>query len=153
MNDVIATLLVQIVATCFLIKRCRSSREISGTSISPQETYLILFYLIMVVKLWRTADKSIVITSDKGGCKCFARVRLSVCLLGRLLKNVRGFGCCVSTDVETWTNWIEPDPDHSPDAGTALLSPISYRLRNFSALRMLPASSIRKQKQRLIEFG
>ena len=51
MNDVIATLLVQIVATFFLIKRCRSSREITGTSISPQETYLILFYLIMVVKL------------------------------------------------------------------------------------------------------
>ena len=26
-----------------------------------------------------------------------------------------------------------PDPDHSPDAGTGLLSPISYRLRNFAA--------------------
>ena len=40
--------------------------------------------------------------------------------------------CCVSTDVGTF----EPDPDHSPDAGTGLLSPISY-LRNFAAL---PAS-------------
>ena len=29
---------------------------------------------------------------------------------------------------------FEPDPDHSPDAGTGLLSPISYRLRNFAAL-------------------
>jgi len=50
--------------------------------------------------------------------------------------------CCVSTDVGTWTNWLtfEPDPDHSPDAGTGLLSPISYRLRNFAALRRLPAS-------------
>ena len=27
------------------------------------------------------------ITFDKGGGKCFARVRLSVCLLARLLKN------------------------------------------------------------------
>ena len=44
--------------------------------------------------------------------------------------------CCMSTDVGTWTNWLtfEPDPDHSPDAGSGLLSPISYRLRNFAAL-------------------
>jgi len=28
--------------------------------------------------------------------------------------------CCVSTDVGTWTNCLtfEPDPDHSPGAGT-----------------------------------
>jgi len=38
---------------------------------------------------------------------------------------------CVSTDVGTWTNWLtfEPDPDYSPDAGTGLLSPISYVLQ------------------------
>jgi len=50
--------------------------------------------------------------------------------------------CCVSTDVETGTNWLtfEPDPDHSPDAGTGLLSVISYRLRNFAALPRLPTS-------------
>ena len=53
--------------------------------------------------------------------------------------------CCMSTDVGTWTNLLtfEPDPDHSPDAGTKLLSPISYtayRLRNFAALPRLPAS-------------
>jgi len=37
--------------------------------------------------------------------------------------------CCVSTDVGTWTDWLtfEPDPDYSPDAGTGLLSPISYK--------------------------
>ena len=37
--------------------------------------------------------------------------------------------CCVSTDVGTWTNWLtfESDPDYSPDAGTGLLSPISYK--------------------------
>ena len=38
---------------------------------------------------------------------------------------------CVSTGVETWTNLstFEPDPDHSPDPGTGLLSPISYALQ------------------------
>ena len=47
--------------------------------------------------------------------------------------------CCVSTDVGTWTNWLtfETDPDYSPDAGTGLLSPISYTLRNFAALPSL----------------
>jgi len=30
--------------------------------------------------------------------------------------------CCLSTDVRTWKNCLifEPDPDHSPDAGTRL---------------------------------
>jgi len=46
--------------------------------------------------------------------------------------------CCVSTDVGTWTNLLtfEPDPDYSPDAGTGLLSPISYKrcyTRNFTS--------------------
>jgi len=37
----------------------------------------------------------------------------------------------MSTDVGTWKNGLtfEPDPDHSPDAGTGLLSPISYALQ------------------------
>jgi len=37
--------------------------------------------------------------------------------------------CCVLTVVGTWTNWLnfEPDPDYSPDTGTWLLSPISYK--------------------------
>jgi len=45
--------------------------------------------------------------------------------------------CCVSTDVGTWTNWLtfEPDPDYSPDAGTGLLSPISYVLQSGILLR------------------
>jgi len=36
--------------------------------------------------------------------------------------------CCVSTAVGTGTNWLtfEPGPDYSPDAGTGLLSPLSY---------------------------
>jgi len=37
--------------------------------------------------------------------------------------------CCMSTDVWTRMNWLtfEPDPNYSPDAGTGLLSPISYK--------------------------
>jgi len=44
---------------------------------------------------------------------------------------------CVSTDVGTWTNWstFEPDPDHSPDAVTGLLSPIAYALQRLILLR------------------
>jgi len=39
--------------------------------------------------------------------------------------------CCVSTDVETWTNRLtfEPDPDYSQDARTGRLSPLSYKPR------------------------
>ena len=74
----------------------------------------------------------------------FARVCLSVCRLAKLLKNA----CmdldesCVSTDVRTWTNGLtfKPDLDHSLDARTGLLSPISYRLRSFAALPRLPVS-------------
>jgi len=45
--------------------------------------------------------------------------------------------CCVSTDVGTWTNWLtlEPNLDYSPDAGTGLLSPISYALQRGILLR------------------
>jgi len=37
--------------------------------------------------------------------------------------------CYVSTDVGTWTNLLtfEPDRDYIPDAGTGLLSAISYK--------------------------
>jgi len=44
---------------------------------------------------------------------------------------------CVSTDVGTWTNWLtfELDPDHSPVAGTGLLSPIAYALQRGILLR------------------
>ena len=89
----------------------------------------------------------ILFTSDKEGGICFrphARVRLSVCLsiglcarLGLLRNACMDLDkCWLSTDVRTWTNWLtfEPDPDYSPDAGTGLLPPISYRLWNFAAL-------------------
>ena len=58
------------------------------------------------------------------------RLPAFVCLLARLLKNA-----CMDLDemlrvdrCRTWTNWLtfEPDPDYSPDAGTGLLSPLSY---------------------------
>jgi len=40
----------------------------------------------------------------------------------------------MSTDVGTWTNWLtfEPDPDHSPDAGTIAFShSVCTATRNF----------------------
>jgi len=73
-----------------------------------------------------------VIISDKGGCTCFCPcsfVCLSVCLsVSKITQKTRAWiKCCVSTDVGTWMNWLtfQPDPDHSPGAGTRLLSPIS----------------------------
>ena len=69
-----------------------------------------------------------------------AFVCLYVCLLARLLRNV-----CMDLDEMlhvdkcrgAWTNWLtfEPDPDYSPDAGTGLLSPISYVLQRGILLR------------------
>jgi len=58
------------------------------------------------------------------------RLPAFVCLLARLLKNA-----CMNLDemlrvdrCRTWTNSLsfELDPDCSPDAGTGLLSPLSY---------------------------
>ena len=76
---------------------------------------------------------------------CFrthARVRLSVCLSVCVqdYSKTRAWiwmKSCVSTDVGTWTNWLtfEPDPGHSPDAGTGLLSPITYVLQRRILLR------------------
>ena len=67
----------------------------------------------------------------------FAHVCLSVCQQD--YSKTRAWiwmKCCVSTDVGTWTNWLifEPDPDHSPDAGTRLLSPISYKCCYFGKI-------------------
>ena len=82
----------------------------------------------------------VLFTSDKGGGTCFCPcsfVCLSVCL-SVCVQDYSKTGawiwmkCCVSTDVGTWTNSLnfEPDPDYSPDAGTGLLSPISYKRCN-----------------------
>jgi len=75
--------------------------------------------------------EALLLPPTKEEVNVFARVCLSVCLLARLLKNscMDWMKCCVSTDVRTWTNWLtfEPNPDYSPDAGTGLLSPISYK--------------------------
>ena len=54
----------------------------------------------------------------------FARVRSFVCMsVSKITQKSHAWiwmKCCVSTDVGKWTNWLtfEPDPDHSPDAGT-----------------------------------
>jgi len=75
-------------------------------------------------------ETTTLITSNKGGGKCVCP-RSSVCLLARLLKTRAWIWMkyCVSIDVGTWTNRLsfEPDPDYSPDAGTGLLSPLSYK--------------------------
>ena len=56
----------------------------------------------------------------------FSPASVFVCLCARLLKTREWIWmkCCVSTDVETWTNWLtfDPDPDHSPDTGTECTS-------------------------------
>ena len=66
----------------------------------------------------------------------FARVHLSVCL-SVCQRAWIWMRCCVLTDAWTWTNWLtfEPDPDYSPDAGTGLLSLISYALQHRILLR------------------
>jgi len=75
----------------------------------------------------------------------FARVRLSVCLsvCEQDYSKTRAcicMKCWVSTDVGTWTNWLtfDPDPDHSPDPGTGLLSTISYVLQR--GILLLPGN-------------
>jgi len=64
----------------------------------------------------------------------FASVRLSVCLLARLLKKafmdlhemLRVDRC---RDMDNWLTF-QPDPHYNPDAGTALLFPILYERCN-----------------------
>jgi len=97
---------------------------------------LILFSTLLHIKLHHsnlppTTEEVNVIVRD---------VCLSVCLLARLLKNARMDLADILrvTDAETWTNLstFEPDPDHSPDAGIGLLSPISYALQRGILLRL-----------------
>jgi len=65
--------------------------------------------------------------------------------------------CCVSTDVGTWTNRLnfEPDPDYSPNAGTGLLSPLSYALQaEFYYVGKIPRIGIgRSSLQRCVVFS
>ena len=76
-----------------------------------------------------------IVTSDKKEVNAFLRVRLSVCLWQDYLKTRAWIWmkCCVSTDVGTWTNSLTFELD--PDAGTGLLSPISYALQRGILLR------------------
>ena len=90
-------------------------------------------------------------------------VCLSVCLLAKLLKNgwCIWMKCCVSTDVGTWTNWLnfEPDQDYSPDAGTGLLSPISYKrcyaefyVRKIPRIRINAARAAARRNFKIVLF-
>jgi len=69
-----------------------------------------------------------IITSDKGGGKCF--VRLSVCLLAKLFKkSVHGFGWNVAwrqMSGHERNDYLWAHTDNSPDARTGLLSLILY---------------------------
>ena len=76
----------------------------------------------------------VIITSDKGERNFFAHVCNFVCLFvcQQDYSKTRAWvwmKCCMSTLVGTWTNCLtfEPNPDYIPDAGTGLLSPISYK--------------------------
>ena len=72
-------------------------------------------------------------TSDNGGGICDCPRCLSVVCVQEYSKTRAciWMKCCVSTGVGTRTNLLtfEPDPDHSPDAGTGFLSPIAYALQ------------------------
>jgi len=64
-----------------------------------------------------------------------ALVCLSVCVQDYLKARAWiWIKCCGSTDVGTRKNSLtfEPDPDHSPDAGTGFLSPIAYALQRWN---------------------
>jgi len=97
----------------------------------------------------RSSSLSAFFPPTKEEVDVFARVCLFVCLSVSKITQLRVHAfewnvACAWTYVGTCTNWLtfETDPDHSPNAGTGLLSPISYRLRNFAALPMLPASCV-----------
>ena len=132
-----------------------------GRCISPSyHLFLSCCYVSANCTTWSCYLWTSHIISDKGIVTCFfpVFVCLSVCLLARLLKNANrqtdrqtntGKKHEFGWNVACWQmlghgheNWLtfESNPDHSPDAGTGLLSLISYRLRNFAAFPRLPAS-------------
>ena len=84
--------------------------------------------LVASVNLYGPSVMARFFTSDKEGGNAF--ICLSVCLLARLLKNA-----CMDLDEMLRVDRcrdineliIEPDLDYSPDAGTGLLSPLSYK--------------------------
>ena len=81
---------------------------------------------------WRRAKSSLPPTTQE------VRPRLSVCLSVQDNSKTRAWiwmKCCEMSG--HGTNWLtfEPDPAHSPDAGTGLLSPIAYALQRDILLR------------------
>jgi len=59
---------------------------------------------------------------------------------------------CVSTSVGTWTNLstFEPDPDHSPDAGT---EPLNLKVENLSKSVKQAPHSEQATRDALQEIG
>jgi len=91
----------------------------------------------IVLKKSRKKD---IFTFDNGGGKCDCPRCLSVCLSVSKItqKRVHGFGWHFRVDrcrdTDEWSTF-ERDPDHSRDAGTGLLSAISYALQRGILLR------------------
>jgi len=104
-----------------------TSRPCCTTSVCTSTGSVARLYLCEYLSLYFYFS----LTSDKGGGICFCPC-LSVCQQD--YSKTRAWiwmKCSMSTDVGTWTNWLtfEPEPDYSLDAGTGLLSPISYALQ------------------------
>jgi len=95
--------------------------------------YFVHEYFFILLVTPPCLSLPVLFTSDEGVGICFrphARVRLSVCVQDySKTRTWIWMKCCRSTDVGTWTNWLtfEPDRDYSPDAGTGLLSAISFQ--------------------------
>jgi len=87
--------------------------------------YICILTVSIIVICSVFVSTEFIITSNKGGGKCFCPC-LSVCLLARLLKNA-----CMDLDemlqISGHGRTEEPDPDYSLDAGIGLLSLLLYK--------------------------
>jgi len=118
-----------------------STRFVVGEEMERKLRMFQVLFLTIVVSVWWWSTPVLLLPPTKEEVNVFARVCLPVCLLARLLKNacmdldemLRVDRC---RDMDELINF-EPDPDYSPDAGTRLLSPLSYTvsaaMRNFNS--------------------
>ena len=89
-------------------------------------THIACYCMLATSTLLRNAFVCTLLPPTKEEVHVFARVCLSVCPLTRLLKNA-----CMDLNEMLRVDRCRDmdDPDYSPDAGTELLSPISYALQ------------------------
>ena len=89
---------------------------------------MVVFQVIIV----RRSHNNLFITSDKGGGKCFCPCSFVCLSVSKITKNacmnfdeiLRVDRC---RDMDELINFFKPDPNYSPDAGTGLHYPISYK--------------------------